>query len=44
MLKPPLPAEDTARLKALFGALEGIGLDVPRRPQAAAPQPARTTP
>ena len=32
ILKPPLPAEDTARLKTLFGALEGIGLDVPRRP------------
>jgi hypothetical protein len=32
ILKPPLPAEDTARLNTLFGALEGIGLDVPRRP------------
>ena len=32
ILKPPLPAEDTARLNALFGALEGIGLDLPRRP------------
>ena len=29
ILKPPLPAEDTARLNALFGALEGIGLDLP---------------
>jgi L-galactose dehydrogenase len=32
ILKPPLPAEDVARLNALFGALEGIGLDLPRRP------------
>jgi aryl-alcohol dehydrogenase-like predicted oxidoreductase len=32
ILKPPLPAEDTARLNALFGALESIGLDLPRRP------------
>jgi L-galactose dehydrogenase len=32
ILKPPLPAEDTARLNALFGALEGVGLDLPRRP------------
>jgi len=32
ILKPPLPAEDTARLNTLFGALEGIGLDLPRRP------------
>jgi hypothetical protein len=28
----PLPAKDVARLNALFGALEGIGLDLPRRP------------
>ena len=32
ILKPPLPAADTARLNELFGALEGIGLDVPIRP------------
>jgi aryl-alcohol dehydrogenase-like predicted oxidoreductase len=32
ILKPPLPAEDVAKLNALFGALEGIGLDLPRRP------------
>jgi aryl-alcohol dehydrogenase-like predicted oxidoreductase len=32
ILKPPLPAEDVARLNALFGALEGIGLDLPRQP------------
>jgi aryl-alcohol dehydrogenase-like predicted oxidoreductase len=31
ILKPPLPAEDTARLNALFGGLEGVGLDLPRR-------------
>jgi len=32
ILKPPLPAADVAQLNALFGALEGIGLDSPRRP------------
>lgn len=32
ILKPPLPAADTARLNALFGALEGIGLDLPTKP------------
>ena len=32
ILKPPLPAADVAQLNALFGALEGIGLDLPRRP------------
>jgi aryl-alcohol dehydrogenase-like predicted oxidoreductase len=32
ILKPPLPAQDVAQLNALFGALEGIGLDLPRRP------------
>ena len=32
ILKPPLPAADTARLNELFGALEGVGLDLPRRP------------
>jgi aryl-alcohol dehydrogenase-like predicted oxidoreductase len=32
ILKPPLPAEDAAKLNALFGALEGIGLDLPRQP------------
>jgi aryl-alcohol dehydrogenase-like predicted oxidoreductase len=29
ILKPPLPAADVARLEELFGALEGIGLDLP---------------
>ena len=29
ILKPPLPAADVARLNELFGALEGVGLDVP---------------
>ena len=29
ILRPPLPAEDTARLYALFGALTGVGLDIP---------------
>jgi aryl-alcohol dehydrogenase-like predicted oxidoreductase len=32
ILKPPLPAGDVAQLHALFGALEGIGLDLPRQP------------
>jgi aryl-alcohol dehydrogenase-like predicted oxidoreductase len=32
ILKPPLPADDAARLQALFGRLEGIGLDPPRQP------------
>jgi aryl-alcohol dehydrogenase-like predicted oxidoreductase len=32
ILKPPLPADDVAQLQALFGALEGIGLDPPRQP------------
>jgi aryl-alcohol dehydrogenase-like predicted oxidoreductase len=32
ILKPPLPAADVAQLTALFGALEGIGLDLPRQP------------
>jgi aryl-alcohol dehydrogenase-like predicted oxidoreductase len=31
ILKPPLPAADVERLEELFGALEGIGLDVPIR-------------
>jgi aryl-alcohol dehydrogenase-like predicted oxidoreductase len=29
ILKPPLPAADTARLAELFGHLEGVGLDLP---------------
>ena len=29
ILKPPLPAADVARLNELFGALEGVGLDIP---------------
>jgi aryl-alcohol dehydrogenase-like predicted oxidoreductase len=31
ILKPPLPAQDQARLSALFGHLVGIGLDLPDR-------------
>ncbi|MCG8559690.1 MAG: aldo/keto reductase [Hyphomicrobiales bacterium] len=31
ILKPPLPAEDVERLYELFGALEGVGLDLPDR-------------
>jgi aryl-alcohol dehydrogenase-like predicted oxidoreductase len=31
ILKPPLPAQDHARLSALFGHLVGIGLDLPDR-------------
>lgn len=29
ILKPPLPADDKAKLDELFGALEGVGLDLP---------------
>ena len=29
ILQPPLPPEDLVRLEELFGALEGIGLDLP---------------
>jgi L-galactose dehydrogenase len=36
ILKPPLPAADVVKLYALFGALEGVGLDLPARVQAAA--------
>jgi aryl-alcohol dehydrogenase-like predicted oxidoreductase len=32
ILRPPLPAADVARLNELFGALEGIGLDLPTKP------------
>jgi len=35
ILKPPLPAADVAKLYELFGALEGVGLDLPGRVQAA---------
>jgi len=31
ILKPPLPQADRARLARLFGGLEGVGLDLPRR-------------
>ncbi len=31
ILKPPLPRADTESLYKLFGALEGVGLDLPRR-------------
>lgn len=30
ILAPPLPAADVARLNQLFGALEGVGLDLPQ--------------
>jgi aryl-alcohol dehydrogenase-like predicted oxidoreductase len=30
ILAPPLPAADVERLNELFGALEGIGLDLPQ--------------
>ncbi len=30
ILAPPLPAADVLRLNELFGALEGIGLDLPQ--------------
>lgn len=33
ILRPPLPAGDRARLAELFGALEGVGLDLPRHMQ-----------
>lgn len=32
ILRPPLPAADRARLAEWFGALEGVGLDLPRPP------------
>ncbi len=35
ILKPPLPAADVAKLYELFGALEGVGLDLPGFVQAA---------
>jgi aryl-alcohol dehydrogenase-like predicted oxidoreductase len=31
ILRPPLPANDVARLKSLFGHLVGVGLDLPDR-------------
>jgi L-galactose dehydrogenase len=31
ILAPPLPAGDVARIRELFGALVGIGLDIPDR-------------
>ena len=31
ILKPPLPAEDIAKLNELFGHLEGVGLDLPEK-------------
>ena len=35
ILRPPLPAEDLAKLRTLFGGLVGVGLDLPDRIQAA---------
>ncbi|MGE3065239.1 MAG: aldo/keto reductase [Hyphomicrobiaceae bacterium] len=37
ILKPPLPPADVARLDSLFGALSGVGLDLPNRLRSAAP-------
>jgi hypothetical protein len=31
ILKPALPAEDSARLAELFGELQGVGLDLPSK-------------
>ena len=31
ILAPPLPADDVAKLETLFGALEGVGLDLPEK-------------
>ncbi|MFC1491979.1 aldo/keto reductase [Nitrospinota bacterium] len=36
ILKPPLPEEDLAKIRDLFGSLEGVGLDLPSRPSRAA--------
>lgn len=36
ILKPPLPPQDVLQLAALFGHLEGVGLDEPSRGPAAA--------
>jgi hypothetical protein len=30
ILSPPLPREDVQKLYEIFGALEGIGLDLPK--------------
>ena len=39
ILSPPLPAADHAKVKELFGALVGVGLDIPNRvPPSARPQ------
>jgi aryl-alcohol dehydrogenase-like predicted oxidoreductase len=40
ILKPPLPAADAQKLYDLFGALEGVGLDLPGRVKARAQQTA----
>src|SRR3546814_8618835 len=34
ILKPPLPPADLERLHALFGELEGVGLDLPTKTAA----------
>src|SRR5262245_45494713 len=34
ILRPPLPAEDVAKLYTLFGHLTGVGLDLPERVKA----------
>jgi L-galactose dehydrogenase len=40
IVSPPLPAADHAKLRALFGTLVGVGLDIPNRvpPSARAQQ------
>jgi len=40
LLKPPLPLADVEQLRALFGRLRGVGLDLPDIPRAAASRPA----
>ena len=47
ILRPPLPAADRAELARRYGALEGVGLDLPRtgaRAQAAAKRSGSDTP
>ncbi len=39
VLSPPLPAADHEKVKELFGALVGIGLDIPNRVPPSARQP-----
>ena len=43
ILKPSLRIEDTSKLAALFGALEGVGLDAPQRDPTTATQRRNTS-